>query len=296
MAFPSTVHDGMLVISTTVHATAITDLSLRFFRVSKRDAWFSRIVDGIAYHPRRTLDCITVLDVLRDAAVARLRPGTLAPAGCDCAVIHPYQQSVSTVAVVDKTAPSAASPDPPANNTAPAAPATNSAPANYTTAAADADDDDPLPGIKTAATARAKRQAALRRWGPCKHRPVQLRVRKAPPCVSGVLDDSYAEVWVMLGHGYELWVDVGSLGWLVSYASDEHNCLSAPPRGGTDGRVEPLPTRSWKRFKAEEPRHPNCESHCPGLVRMFDHHLQRWEFEFVERVAGPAPEDVHLRR
>ena len=29
---------------------------------------------------------------------------------------------------------------------------------------------------------------------------------------------------------------------------------------------------------------------------MFDHHLQRWEFEFVEHVAGIAPEDVHLRR
>ena len=86
----------------------------------------------------------------------------------------------------------------------------------------------------------------------------------------------------MLGKRHALWVDVGSLGWLVSYAADEYACFSAP--------------RYPKRLKAEDSRHPNCESHCPGLWRMFDHHLQRWHFEFVEHVAGLAPEEVYNRR
>ena len=60
VASASTIHDGMLVISTSVHLNASTKRSLRFFSVSKSHEWFCRLVTGYN-RQSRSLECITVL-------------------------------------------------------------------------------------------------------------------------------------------------------------------------------------------------------------------------------------------
>ena len=73
---------------------------------------------------------------------------------------------------------------------------------------------------------------------------------------------------------------MGSLDWLVAYAADEYACSDVP--------------QPPKRLKGSERLRPNCGR--TGLWTDYEHHTQRWQFEFVEAVPGLEPEDKHIRR
>ena len=281
-------HENMCVKTKSLLVPDV-DLPIRFFHVSKREPWFCRVVTGHKSQGRG-MDCVTVLDLIRDAVKEHWKP-LAEPATGDVGADTP----APAAAIADSPATANLS-EPPAS-TAPAASSTFFAPATGTAPADDGDDDDPLACIETNAaqstTTGSKARAGpkrhtmsqrQRRWGNLLQRPVQLHLPNAPPCVADAPGDGHAEVWAMLCGkcASELWVDVGSLGWLVSYAADEHARLGVP--------------HPAKRFKATERLRPNSEGFCQGLWRGFDHRMRRWQFEFVEQVDGLPPREKNLRR
>ena len=148
------------------------------------------------------MDCISVLDTIRDAVKSH------------------WQCQPAGPRIVDANAARAAATH--STDTAPAA----------------ACDDDPLAQIETTTkTAKKLERVKLHRHKSKYERqgfqqyirkPTQLRLRNAPTCVGGYDADDYIEVWAMVEKNNELWVDVDSLGWLVAYAVDEHARLGVP--------------------------------------------------------------------
>jgi hypothetical protein len=82
-------------------------------------------------------------------------------------------------------------------------------------------------------------------------------------------------------NGRDLWIDVASLAWLVSFAADE---LSR------HGIVSP-----YVAPKHITTPNPNVAG-CPGLWRQYDHNYKRYMFEFVEQVDGLPLGEVGVRR
>ena len=108
-----------------------------------------------------------------------------------------------------------------------------------------------------------------------------IRDRKmpnAPACVDPSSTDVVYVCAMMRGTtGRNVWLDIGSLKWVVAFAADElaHSGLST--------------------FRNIEHRRPNFSS-VPGVWKTYDH-MSRWiMFQFVEEVPGLPAGTLNVRR
>ena len=107
------------------------------------------------------------------------------------------------------------------------------------------------------------------------------------PNIPFVVDGKPSEnidVWAMdRGHsGRDLWVDVKSLRWLISYAADELSRLNV---------VRPYIAPKHDSI----PKQPTKNCGVPGLWRHFDFTFKRFNLAFVRKVPG-LPDHELLRR